>query len=321
ITRMAVDPSNSQTAFAAFSGFGTGHVFNTTDGGTSWRDVSDNLPDLPVNAIAIDTEMPNIVYIATDLGVFVSRSGGGRWRMIDSGLPMAAVFDLDLNRRTGQLIAATHGRGMFVLPLDGIDDAVPPQVSVESPRGGETLRAGDTVQISWSASDDGAVVSQDIALSIDGGGNYNIPIASGLNGGARTFQWSVPETATDHARVRVTARDEAGNVGSGASAADFKIEVPPTPLIRRVQFKNGGNGKLIVDGEGLFVNDTVIEIDGRQLATTKYPKPFQLPTGMTTRLQGLDGNLKQLIPLGRSVLVTLLNKNTNRRSQPFEFQR
>ena len=73
---LAVHPDDSDVAYAVAGGFGTGHVFQTTDGGRSWRDRTGNLPDHPVNAVLYDPENPDAVYIGTDLGVFHSPS----WR-------------------------------------------------------------------------------------------------------------------------------------------------------------------------------------------------------------------------------------------------
>ncbi|MBL8151003.1 MAG: hypothetical protein JNN15_13840, partial [Blastocatellia bacterium] len=72
VTRVAIDPTNSQLVYVTFSGFGTGHVFKSLNGGLTWTDVSDNLPDVPVNAAVIDPNRPNNLYIGTDIGVFQS---------------------------------------------------------------------------------------------------------------------------------------------------------------------------------------------------------------------------------------------------------
>jgi photosystem II stability/assembly factor-like uncharacterized protein len=319
VTRLAIDPTAPQVVYATYSGFGTGHIYKTTDGGQNWTDVSGNLPDIPVNAIAIDTEAPNTIYLATDIGVFVSRTGGGGWIMIREGLPAVTVFDLDLNRKTGSLIAATHGRGMFTLPLDGKDDDTAPQVTVLAPEGGETLSPGTSVDIRWSATDDTLVQGQDIELSLDGGASFGVTIAAGIAGEVRSFKWQVPELATTRGRIRISSRDIAGNTGRGVSAADFSIVVPPRPEIKRVDFKSGGKGKLIIDGDRLIIDDTVIEVGGKQLEVTKYPKKFRLSDGTTTRVQGLDGQLNQLIQPGRKTSIILLNKSTGSRSVPFDF--
>lgn len=115
---LAVHPDDPELVYAVAGGFGTGHVFQTADGGRTWRDRTGNLPDHPVNAVLYDPETPGAVYVGTDLGVFHSPRGGESWEMLDDGLPMAAVFDLAASPGTGRLLAATHGRGMYEIPID-----------------------------------------------------------------------------------------------------------------------------------------------------------------------------------------------------------
>jgi photosystem II stability/assembly factor-like uncharacterized protein len=319
VKRLAVDAADAQTAYVTFSGFGSGHIFKTIDGGQHWLDISDNLPDIPVNGIALDANIPGTIYLGTDIGVFISRTGQGDWRALNAGLPNVAVFQLDLNRKTGQLIAATHGRGMFALPLDGVDDTTPPTVSVLSPQGGEAFVANQLATISWQAQDDVAIASQDIVLSLDSGATYSNVIVSGLSAQARSFQWQVNDIATTHARIQVVARDGAGNVGAGSSGSDFTIISYPRPIITGVEFQTAGNGKLLVFGSNFMVGDSVIEINGRQLEKTKYPKKFTMPNGSLTRLQGIDSQLKQLLMSGQQATIDVFNKSAGRRSLPFSF--
>ncbi|MEW6731420.1 MAG: IPT/TIG domain-containing protein [Acidobacteriota bacterium] len=129
VTRIAVDPTNSQHAYASLSGFGSGHVFETTNSGTNWTNISGNLPDIPVNALVIDSSAANRLFIGTDIGVFVTSDGGVTWFELSTGLPNSAVFDLKLNNTTQSLFAATHGRGVFKLNQNGS----PPSISGFSP--------------------------------------------------------------------------------------------------------------------------------------------------------------------------------------------
>ncbi len=112
VRAIAVDPASRDRAFVCYSGYGTGHVFLTTNRGVSWSDVSGNLPDIPVNALAIDPANGSHLVIGTDLGVFESLDDGTSWLQANSGLANAAVIDLDL-RSDQYLFATTHGRGMF----------------------------------------------------------------------------------------------------------------------------------------------------------------------------------------------------------------
>jgi hypothetical protein len=117
LSDIAVDRSNPQTAYAAFSGFLTNHVFRTLNGGVSWQSIDGNLPDIPVNAILLDPGNSNRLFLGTDIGVYVSSDGGVSWAPFNQSLPNVAVFDLTYRPETGVLVAATHGRGMFRLQM------------------------------------------------------------------------------------------------------------------------------------------------------------------------------------------------------------
>ena len=122
ITDIAVHGTSADEAYLSVSGFGTGHVFRTTNRGATWTDISGvgggRLPDSPVNAIALDRRAaPAIIYAGTDVGVFSSRDGGTNWALDSVGLPAALVLDLLVDRSSNMLVAATHGRGVFVADL------------------------------------------------------------------------------------------------------------------------------------------------------------------------------------------------------------
>ncbi|MDH7516378.1 MAG: hypothetical protein QHI48_10965 [Bacteroidota bacterium] len=129
ISDIAVHALDDGKAVAVCSGFGTGHVFLTHDGGASWEDVSGNLPDIPVNAVVFAGD--NIV-VGTDLGVWVS-SGNCSWERFGTGLPNVIVYDLAIDGRN-RLVAATHGRGAWILEIPtgfSLPPAPPRHVHVE----------------------------------------------------------------------------------------------------------------------------------------------------------------------------------------------
>jgi hypothetical protein len=103
-------------------------------------------------------------------------------------------------------------------------DTTPPTVAVTSPNGGERIRRGRTAIITWTASDAVGITSQDVELSADEGRTYST-IVTGLGGSERSYNWAVAADAFQgkRYRVRVVARDGAGNSGSDTSDANFKI--------------------------------------------------------------------------------------------------
>ena len=105
----------------------------------------------------------------------------------------------------------------------GGGDGTPPTVSVTSPVGGETWKAGSAHAITWSASDNVGVTAVDLAYSTDGGGTYPNSIATNLaNSGS--FPWTVPNLSSTTVRVRAIARDAAANATAAVSAANFTVD-------------------------------------------------------------------------------------------------
>ncbi len=122
---------------------------------------------------------------------------------------------------TGVVPNPTWGYGK--LDVYGTIDHVAPSVTVTSPVGGETWKAGSSHSVTWTATDDVGVTVVDLAWSTDGGATYPDVIATGL-ANTGSFPWTVPDTPTGAARVRVTAHDAGGNLGVGSSAANFTID-------------------------------------------------------------------------------------------------
>src|SRR6185369_4924215 len=118
---IAVDRSNYRIAYLAYNGYNAatphqpGHVFKTTDGGTTWTDISTNLPDNPVNSIVLDPSYPNTIYAGTDVGPFVTYDGGAHWGTMGSGFPRVAINQLDLDPSHRTMAAGTHGRSAFTM--------------------------------------------------------------------------------------------------------------------------------------------------------------------------------------------------------------
>jgi len=108
------------------------------------------------------------------------------------------------------------------LTINGTPDTTPPTVTITSPVGGESWGAATLHNITWTAADNIAIASIDLALSTDGGASFPTPIATGLSN-TGTFAWTLPVVLTTQARVRVLAHDGTGNVGSDSSHANFSI--------------------------------------------------------------------------------------------------
>jgi len=97
------------------------YVWKSTDFGDTWTDISGNLPVGPVNVIREDPVDQNILYVGTDAGVYISKNGGEKWEVLGD-LPFAYVHDLAIHTRDNFIIIGTHGRGVWVLDANPINE-------------------------------------------------------------------------------------------------------------------------------------------------------------------------------------------------------
>ncbi len=93
-------------------------VYCTEDEGVTWTSIVSNLPDAPVNVILEDPVHEDVLYCGTFNGVFVSVDRGLSWQVLGSAMPHCFVADMTIQAREKDLIAVTHGRGIFKLDLE-----------------------------------------------------------------------------------------------------------------------------------------------------------------------------------------------------------
>jgi hypothetical protein len=132
ISSIATDPHDTTgaTVYATIMGFGKGpHLYRSTDFGAHWLLISGNLPQAPANAVVVDPNDANTVYVAMDTGVFVTQAvttcaSTNCWSPLGTGLPNAPVTTLEAapnmptgDGRSGMLRAGTYGRGLWQIPL------------------------------------------------------------------------------------------------------------------------------------------------------------------------------------------------------------
>jgi photosystem II stability/assembly factor-like uncharacterized protein len=127
-TDFAFCRDDSRRVWMTFSGFGTGHVFYSSDAGLTWTDRSGNLPDIPTQCVVVDPRHPDWAYVGTDLGVFMTTDGGASWLDFNAGMPTAQVLDLIINPSAGKIRAATFGNGVYQIELrdvaSGVEDGL-----------------------------------------------------------------------------------------------------------------------------------------------------------------------------------------------------
>ncbi|TAL68443.1 MAG: T9SS type A sorting domain-containing protein [Bacteroidetes bacterium] len=272
ISYIAVHPENANRLWITKSNYSAGQKVFEYDG-SSWKNISGNLPNVPVNCIVYQKGSPDRLYVGTDIGVFYTDYGSSYWEPYGSGMPNVIVYELEIQESSKKLRAATFGRGIWETDL--MDCNLPqPQVNVI---GETTFCEGDSVLLEapdglsdyvWSTGESTK------RISIKQSGNYTLlvndpngckakskaveitvkkvnelnisplgkyPICDGdtvqlsASLGFQTYLWSTGETTK-----KITARDTGfysvkGTTSSGCTAfAEFKVELTPAkPIITR----------------------------------------------------------------------------------------
>ncbi len=155
-TSIAVDPDDPYHVWISFSGASTlAKVYESHDAGLTWTNRSQGIPNVPVNCIVAQPESPNGLYAATDLGVFYIDDYATSWQPYGVGMPNVVVNELEINRSSGKLRAATYGRGiwetdLFISPFASVDaqlDAQAPRVLAMDQAGRFLVRPADGTRI------------------------------------------------------------------------------------------------------------------------------------------------------------------------------
>ena len=97
------------------------YIWKSTDFGDSWQDISSNIPVGPVNVIREDPVKKDLLYAGTDGGVYVTNDGGKTWDVLGM-LPFVYVHDLAVHPRDNMIIIATHGRGIWVMDANPVNN-------------------------------------------------------------------------------------------------------------------------------------------------------------------------------------------------------
>lgn len=115
------------TAYAAFDRHTFGDmdpwVYKTTDHGQTWTRIVS--PDKGVrgyaHVIKEDTVRPDLLFVGTEFGLWISADGGARWARLEAGeFPAVAVREIQIHPRENDLVIGTHGRGIWI-----VDDISP----------------------------------------------------------------------------------------------------------------------------------------------------------------------------------------------------
>jgi len=112
------------TAYVTFDGHRTGDVtpylYKTTDAGKTWKSLVDENINGYCHTVHQDLVNPDLVFLGTEFGLFVSFDDGTKWTQMKGNIPNVSVRDMVIHPREQDLVLATHGRGILI-----VDDITP----------------------------------------------------------------------------------------------------------------------------------------------------------------------------------------------------
>ncbi len=99
------------------------YVYKTVDAGATWTNITGDLPeDAGSYVIREDDTHSNLLFVGTELGLWISIVGGDRWVRLKNNLPTVAIRDMELVPRTKELVVATYGRSMYILDIGPLQE-------------------------------------------------------------------------------------------------------------------------------------------------------------------------------------------------------
>jgi len=279
ITRVTADPLDDSVAYVTLSGYKSGsslpHIYRTTNRGNAWQSISSNLPEAPVNDVIVDPMNPSVLYVGSDVGVYISENLGASWAPLGTNLPITTVNDLALHPATRTLVAGTHGRSMFLCHLSASDTLH--GVLVTAGPNVNSVNANDA-EVIFNLQNTGLVTDTfDVILSEKLGWNLS-PLSYwiGLNAGqidTSHVTLSIPYTATlgtiDKIYFKATSRGNPYNVDKDSLTVtvyairgdvnhDNNIELGDVVFLISYLYKDGPAPEIFLTGD--LNCDTIIDL-------------------------------------------------------------
>ncbi len=136
IDRVAASAHSKSRAYVTVDGHRSDvfrpFIMLTNDGGRTWTNISNNIPgDEVIRAFVEDPVNENLLFAGTETGIWYSADRGKSWKRLNKNLPTVSVYDLKIHARDKDLIAATHGRSLWIMDDIGYLEELTPAVQAK----------------------------------------------------------------------------------------------------------------------------------------------------------------------------------------------
>ena len=121
VTKVEPSAHDLETCYVTYSGYRThnednSYIYVTRDFGKTWENLSQGMMN-PVRDIEEDPDNPDVLYLATDYGLFITLDAGKNWVEMSSSAPDVLIIDLDIQKRERDLAIGTYGRGIYIADI------------------------------------------------------------------------------------------------------------------------------------------------------------------------------------------------------------
>ncbi|GAB2622947.1 WD40/YVTN/BNR-like repeat-containing protein [Belliella aquatica] len=102
----------------------TPHIYKSTNYGSTWTAIIGNLPLEAMNIIREDHHYPEILYIGSDHGLYITLDGGKSYDLVQGNIPNVSIYDMAIQKKENDLVIGSHGRSVYIMDLNPLYEMV-----------------------------------------------------------------------------------------------------------------------------------------------------------------------------------------------------
>ncbi len=275
VSRVAPSRYDEATVYATFDGhrlndFNT-YVYVSNDYGQSWKSIAGDLPKGQVaRTITEDLKNPEMLYLGTESGLFVSFDKGKQWMRVKANLPTVPIYEITLHPRDNAMILATHGRSIWIL-----DDMTPLQQFARARSTDAHLfeiRPATQMNLAGDRSREFEGDMQFLGKIPDAGAAFTYYLKSS----AKNLSLTIKDASGGVVR-ELTGDSVKDKTAAGVNTVMWDLRVEPLPRPRAPQAAGGGGGGGGFGGGGFggpFVlpgtYQVILKVDGKEAASNSF---------------------------------------------------